>query len=465
MYKLKPGIFFSLLVVAIIVAVTVPFKAFAAGQPQYVKIGLKTGVKGVAQCTLSSDTGFSLGFADEYGFTETLPLPAYKTIIASVLNGSVSLCDSDGVLLSADIGRNGCLMPASITDKGSVIIDNKGYRGGIILTVNAYGRLDIINYIDIEEYLYGVVHLEMSQGYPLEALKAQAVAARSFALMNLGRHRGEGYDLCSDTHCQVYGGISAEQERTNIAVDETEGLAIYWDMKPASANYHKNSGGHTQYASDVWTADQPYLVGKEDPYTPDYIWTATVHFDSLLQKLAQAGYSPGTIKSVAIKGRNNTGAVTDLLIAGEKGSVTLKKEQIRTVIGANIIRSRYFNMGKEYLGRTTGEMTDVTVSITDGKKTEEVKKNLYAVAAEGKLKSVENNDIYIFDGHQVFRPERSSHDGFDDGIIADSGKLILSGAGSGHGVGMSQDGAIEMARQGFTFIDILTFYYTGIEVK
>lgn len=467
MNSLKTGIFFSLLLTFIILAGIIPLRAFAAEPLEYVKVGIKTGEKGSNQCMFFSDSGFSLGFVGESGFTETLPLPAYTTLIASVSNGHISLRDSDDVLLSADIGKNGCLIPFKDKRENFITIDNNNrYRGGIMLRVNSLGFMDIVNYLDIEEYLYGVVHLEMNQGYPLEALKAQAVAARSFALINMGRHRDEGFDLCSDTHCQVYGGVSAEQEKTNTAVDQTRGLAIYWEGKPASANYHKNSGGHTQNASDVWTTNLPYLTGKEDPYTPDYPWTATIHFDSLLQKLIQSGYNPGLIKAVEIKGRGSTGAVTDLKIIGEKGDVTLKKEQIRSVLGANIIRSRFFNIGEVYHGGIMNDIMTVSINVTNGKRISRAVNTLYAISAGGKLKPVKNTDVYISDGQRIVKPSKSPDNvnKFDE-PVATGGKLILSGIGSGHGVGMSQDGAIEMARQGLTFSDILLFYYTGIEVR
>ncbi len=112
------------------------------------------------------------------------------------------------------------------------------------------------------------------------------------------------------------------------------------------------------------------------------------------------------------------------------------------------------------------DIMTVSINVTNGKRISRAVNTLYAISAGGKLKPVKNTDVYISDGQRIVKPSKSPDDvnKFDE-PVATGGKLILSGIGSGHGVGMSQDGAIEMARQGLTFSDILLFYYTGIEVR
>lgn len=466
--KSRPMVFITIFLAMILISGIIPGKAYGAESSGFIRVGLGFGDSGLSSCTLSSDTGFVLGSVTDSGFTETLPLPAYRTLTAALEGGHVALRDADGVLISADIGKNGCLMPLNDSGNAYISFDGNRYRGGFLLSANKSSRIDVINYLGIEEYLYGVVHLEMSQSNPLEALKAQAVAARSFALAHMGRHKDSGFDVCASTHCQVYGGVKAEYPSTTDAVDGTLGLAIYWNGKPAAVNYHKNSGGHTQNAGDVWSSDLPYQTGKEDPYTPAYPWSAVITFDSLEQKLVQAGLITGTIKTVAIGGRSSAGTVASLVIEGSQGAVTLEKERIRTVLGASLVRSRYFNIGDTYQGMTAGGGETVSFVITNGTIGKTAGGTLYTVSADGAVNPLNSQKIHLFDGNRTIIPDRILAGGPEssvDRITATDGKLTLSGMGSGHGAGMSQDGAIEMAKQGFPFLDILNFYFTDIEVR
>jgi peptidoglycan hydrolase-like amidase len=150
-----------------------------------------------------------------------------------------------------------------------ISIGNKRYRGDIHLILNPRGRINVVNALPLEDYLRGVVPLELSPGaYPeMEALKAQAVAARSYALAHLGRHDDEGFDLVDDTRDQVYGGFSAEREMTNRAVAETRGIvAVVPDdrgvLAPIEALYTANCGGRTENNEEVFGGKPlPYLRG------------------------------------------------------------------------------------------------------------------------------------------------------------------------------------------------------------
>ena len=230
------GIMIALIAV-VLLAFSAPAPSYAHSIPDYIKIGLFYSSTALSSCTAESDTGFILGNADNGGFSETLPLPAYTKLCVTVENGAVVLRDQDGVLISADIGNDGCLMPADHDNGGTITIQGKKYRGGLTFKANSSGKLTAINYVKTEEYLYGVVHLEMGQNNPLEALKAQAVAARSFTAANLEKHGDMGFDLCSTTNCQVYGGCSAEYPSTIKAVDSTKGLLIWSEGEPVSVYY------------------------------------------------------------------------------------------------------------------------------------------------------------------------------------------------------------------------------------
>jgi stage II sporulation protein D len=151
----------------------------------------------------------------------------------------------------------------------AVRIGNKDYRGEIHLVLNPRGRINVVNALPLEDYLRGVVPLELSPvAYPeIEALKAQAVAARSYALAHLGQHRDEGFDLVDDTRAQVYGGLSAERELTNRAIDATRGMAAVFPnedgkLVPIEALYSANCGGRTENNDEVFGGKPlPYLRG------------------------------------------------------------------------------------------------------------------------------------------------------------------------------------------------------------
>ncbi|HXU10047.1 MAG TPA: SpoIID/LytB domain-containing protein, partial [Blastocatellia bacterium] len=151
----------------------------------------------------------------------------------------------------------------------SVRVDGKDYRGEIHLVLNPRGRINVVNALALEEYLRGVVPVELSPGHfpEIEALKAQAVAARSYALARIARHSDDGYDLVDDTRAQVYGGLSVERELSNRAVDETRGVVAMFPnadgkLVPIEAMYTANCGGRTENNEEVFGGTAlPYLRG------------------------------------------------------------------------------------------------------------------------------------------------------------------------------------------------------------
>lgn len=139
---------------------------------------------------------------------------------------------------------------------GYVSTKGKWYHGKLMVK-NVGGKLTVINDIDLEDYIKGVVPSEMPPSWEFEALKAQAIAARSFALANLGKQAKHGYDLKDNTEDQAYGGASAETNITNKAVEETHGLVLTYDMKIISAYYSASAGGMS--STSVWGGYAPYL--------------------------------------------------------------------------------------------------------------------------------------------------------------------------------------------------------------
>ncbi len=145
-----------------------------------------------------------------------------------------------------------------ISSTGFVRAKNRWYHGELRI-ININGKLNVINKLNIEDYIRGVVPSEMPSSWEYEALKAQAVAARSYALANIGKRGSQGYDLNDTPQDQAYGGASAEKIKTNRAVKDTESIVIIYDLKIIPAYYSASAGGQTKNASDVWTRDLPYI--------------------------------------------------------------------------------------------------------------------------------------------------------------------------------------------------------------
>ncbi|HVI41739.1 MAG TPA: SpoIID/LytB domain-containing protein, partial [Anaerovoracaceae bacterium] len=418
------------------------FNAEAATHDDYVKIGLKYGSSSAVSCTIKSEEGFILGKAENRSFEEGMPLPAYTELVITNENGSIVIRDENGTLLSADLGFSGCIMPADYEDDGVLYYEDTPYRDGIMLLAKTDGTITVINYITLEHYVYGVLNSELYYTNPEEALKAQAVAARSFGELNLGKHSADGFDLCTTTHCQVYKGFSGEYPSTISATDATRGEMIYYDGKPVTAYYYKNSGGYTQNVEDVWSFSQPYLKSIKDEYSPSYPWSTSLSFDTIRQKLEAAGYSPGTIQSIAITGRNSTGAVCELTIAGDNATVCLTKEKIRNVLGATIIKSLMFQLGDSY---TEGSAGSTDWKISNGFTAVSPGSNTYVISGNGTTSKSNLDSIYVTDGTSTNKLGGTAASEIVAGETAS-----FSGYGYGHGVGMPQDSAIEMAKQGFT---------------
>lgn len=170
---------------------------------------------------------------------------AYKNSIAIKISGSYFNLDSDYVVIKSQSG-------------GFISAKNKWYRGFLIV-YNRGGTLTVINKVDVEDYIQGVVPSEMPSSWCYEAHKAQAIAARSYALSNIGKRASNGYDLKDTPEDQAYGGASAETASTNKAVQETKGIVLIYDLKIIPAYYSASAGGQTLSSSDVWTKNLPYL--------------------------------------------------------------------------------------------------------------------------------------------------------------------------------------------------------------
>jgi len=468
-----------LVVVSIIAVMILPniVTSYANVNPEFVRIGLNYILAAPSNCQITSN--LDLAVWDFKGADTFYALNNVKGITASVSNGVLSVkgvnneeltCDTGGNLKNvSEMLLNGYYLVSSnymgylnadVKEFDSVIDYNgKAYRGGISFFLNVNNTFNVINKLSIDEYTYGVINSEMGASNPMEALKAQAVVARSYALTNLRRHEFNGYDLCDSTHCQVYKGYSGENIKTNQAVDETKNLVVYYENKPVSAFFSKNSGGHTQNVEDVWNEKLGYLRGVADPYSPVYNWNAKLTFSEIESKLRVSGYNIGNLESISIISRNSSGAVDTMEFTGSTGKAIITKEKIRSILGISLIKSTMFDIKSETNTNTNVASRGVYVRGDSLSNLSEEK--IYVMDASGKTSELNKGNLFVMNGAltcKLIEPDK-------DDSIATGSFVNFDGLGSGHGVGLPQDSAIEMAKQGFGFKEILNYFYTDIEIK
>jgi stage II sporulation protein D len=217
---------------------------------------------------------------------------------------------------------------------------DRRYRGTIQVDL-VNGRLRAINVVGLEQYLYGVVPAEVPDDWPAEVLKAQAVAARSYALAT--RKVGGAFDLFPDVRSQVYRGIDEEEDSTNEAVDETAGEVLMYRARIATTYFHSTSGGRTASVVDVWPDSNPvpYLVGVEDPFdsiSPHHTWGPVVVPTSRMQKVLKPSGRLTDVRTTV----NGSARVSVVTGVGTLGEASLRASDFRRELG---LRSTWFRVG------------------------------------------------------------------------------------------------------------------------
>jgi stage II sporulation protein D len=229
--------------------------------------------------------------------------------------------------------------PVTFTPTTAPLYFKKPYRGAFTLSSDGT-RVTLVDAVSLEQYLYGVVPSEMPYTWAPEALKAQAVAARSYALAV--RKTTGAFDVYADTRSQVYGGVLAEKPSTTDAVDQTVGEVLLYDGKVAVTYFYSSSGGRTAAIADVWNAQPvPYLVSVSDPYdaiSPYHDWGPFAYTAAKLQKAFKV---PGRLLDVQTT-LNPSGRVSVVTAVGERGEVTISGADVRARLG---LRSTWFRVG------------------------------------------------------------------------------------------------------------------------
>lgn len=388
----------------------------------------------LASAELSADSGYKLLDGNEGKVLADFS--ANKTTRISVDGGKLMV---DGKKINSRI----ITLKADNADS-RVQYNHSFYRGTLQIVYDGRG-IQILNKLSLEEYVKGVLPSEMSSSWTAEALKAQAVAARTFALYNKdkGHSITSGYDLCSSSHCQVYSGVAAETEAANKAVEATYGQVMQYDNKIIYAAFHSSSGGATENSEDVWGTYLPYLrsVTDDDTKSPYHNWSSRFTVEQLQKRLESSGKGVGKLQSVALSsvsaandsvtGRSASGRAYGVKFTGSNGTVTLTGEQARVIFG---LKSAMFNIRTE---RNVKLPTTKNSADTKSKNTKQ--DNAVAAAPNamrGSAMKINGSETVVFDGH-----------------------------GFGHGLGMAQYGAKAMADKGSKYDAILKHYYTDIVLQ
>ncbi len=400
---------FALLLAAILMS----FTAMAEEEFMF-KVGLFYGSSAKEQIAVSSEVRIATELDEDLG----------QKVVASVSEGNVVLHNPEGDTLLYS-GENGNEIKIVADDK-ILDIGGKKYRGNVILKPEG-DKLTVINEVGVDDYVKGVVAREMPSSWHIEALKAQAVAARCFGFTAMGKHGDMGFDLCDNTNCQVYGGIAAETEATNKAVEETAGVVVTYNGKIINTLFSSSNGGYVEASENVWGGSYPYFKTFKDEYEKTEeisggVWEVEFTPEEIKSELLFNQVDIGDIVGMEVVKTSSSGRVLEVKITGTKGTKSYTKSYARTFLS---LRSQLYT-----ITQPTGN--SVYVLGENGK--EKVTGKYYALTAEG-LKEFSNS--------------------------SGSDKYIISGRGYGHGVGMSQWGANHMSQQGLTYEDILTYYYKG----
>ncbi|MCK4857724.1 MAG: SpoIID/LytB domain-containing protein, partial [candidate division Zixibacteria bacterium] len=297
-------------------------------------------------------------------------------------------------------------------------INGKVFRGIFEFWPEKRGGFCVVNVLNVEDYLRGVLPPEIGKRNKDEfaALKAQAVAARTYALSTKDKYADKEYDLINDIRDQVYTGIAGETDQTDKAISKTRGEALTYWGELIQAYYHSTCSGQTENIEEVWEREPiPYLRSVKDAdfchWSKFYDWNELFDTAELLQNIRSylaennrpTGLVGDTLRDLKITAKTTTGRVRSVTVTTDKGSIILHKDQIRWAFG---------RAGTQGIMRSTNFTLDL---------------------------------------------ERNG-----DGSV---GKVHVTGYGYGHGVGMCQCGAIGMARAGFDYQAILKNYYTGVKIE
>jgi len=345
---------------------------------------------------------------------QRLALAAGEEVVLRLAEGELVL-ERGGGVERLQAAREIWLEPASRpAEAGDFQLKQRGYRGRLQVLVGGSG-LRAINHVGLESYLPSVVGSEMPASWPQAALRAQAVAARTYALRQ--RKPADPFDLSATVSSQVYKGVDAETPSTREAVLSTRGQVLMYGSSLANAVFHSSSGGATENSGDLWSQQLPYLVSVPDfdQASPVQAWQQRLEPEQLQQAFAEIGGA----QRIDVLSTTSTGRVRQARVSGPSGTLVVSGAQLRSRLGLRSTMVRFELAASE-------------------------------LAALPPLPLL---------------PEQFEVGGFQPQVQLPLPSLLAVGRGYGHGVGMSQWGALGLAQRGQSYDQILRHYYRGTELR
>ena len=352
-------------------------------------------------------------------------------------------------------------------DPRGIWLGSRRYRGRLQFLVRG-GQVQVVNHLGIETYLASVVGSEMPHRWPLPALQAQAVAARTYAL----RQRGKAgdFDVKATVSSQVYRGVESETPSTIEAVESTRSLVLVHAGRLINAVFHSSSGGATEPSGEVWRNQLPYLVSvaDHDQHSPVHRWNKRFDDDALRDLFRETG----GVKRLQVLKTSSTGRVRTARVQGPRGSLVLTGRELRKRLGLKSTMVQF-----ELINGSTDSSTASAIATAqrapqatsqaappliglwqDSASGPDTTSSNTASSSSGRLASLLPPPPLPLLNPSAFNQPRPD---------LKVGEIVLEarGQGFGHGVGMSQWGAHGLALQGADFREILLHYYRGAEIR
>lgn len=369
--------------------------------------------------------------------------------------------------------------PLTISSKGPIAWNGRPYRGKLEVRRGSKGWV-VVNVLDVETYLRGVLKMEINPAWPMEAIRAQAIVARTYAISHAGQSGAKGYDFDDSHNAQVYRGVNAEDPTLDKGIAATRGLVVAWQGQLALTPYHSDSGGWTADVRDVWGGTRPYLLPRQEPFSsrsPHETWSTTLTATELTAIVRKMGVNVGQVTRLSVVQRDQGGRAVLLEVQGTAGRATIKSHAFRMAADPKVIRSTCFELNGTGSGgplspepplypvmaqeeSSPPKAGDPNLIITLTQEGAFTKDELMDM-----LLHPETRDSYVAKALARSPNRKTPRPTAPIAPRPSSGQFTFEGRGWGHGVGMSQWGAKAMADRGWKAEKILEHYYPGTTLK
>ncbi len=389
-------------------------------------------------------------------------------------DGSISAdknrIDVDNVMLRPD------------KEKDYLFVNDKPYHGFIELKKRTPTSFLVINDVNIEDYLAGVLSGEVIASWPDDALKAQAVAARTYIFYKKKQPRDKDFDVYTTVMDQVYAGMTAESPKLKKIVQDTEGQVLTYKGDIIKAYYHSTCGGHTEDGAEVFPEDASFLIGVPCPYcknSPAFTWEkeiSTEELEKALNKNGNDGNLPqGELVDLKVTRQGKMGRAAEVTLALSDGERVMKGSELRMLIGPGKLKSTRFKLEIRDIRKEALPPTITTQWVHRFPSTQigdsSLDSDTLGFTSFGPLKVTQQGTLEtppaplvipqeIFSSIILSQPDVLVIR-MEEGKEKISARLLFTGRGWGHGVGMCQWGACTMAQLGNSYKTILNFYYPG----